>query len=221
METAGKKKKHWFLKGELVVLVCVTCIWVAESVTTDIKGTKGEYDRGIQDHTEVLEIDPNSALAYGDSGEYDQQVRQIQSRITTIENQAANAEERLSKEYEIELRGLQAQYLTDKQYHNKKVQLDTEYELKAMQLRQEYDQEIQQLRKIQSVAGESTRGVVSGVLYSDDPSALIDTQILKAGDAIHGVTIVKILEDRVEFEKNGRRWTQQVGEIPAPEWQQP
>jgi hypothetical protein len=72
-----------------------------------------------------------------------------------------------------------------------------------------------------SSKAESTRGLVAGVLYSDDPATIIGTQILKVGDTIHGVTIVRILRGRVEFEKDGRRWTQQVGQKPSPEWQPP
>jgi hypothetical protein len=70
-------------------------------------------------------------------------------------------------------------------------------------------------------AAESTRGLVAGVLYSDDPATIIGTRILKVGDTIHGVTVVRILKGRVEFEKNGRRWTQRVGQTPSPEWQPP
>lgn len=62
-------------------------------------------------------------------------------------------------------------------------------------------------------------GQVTGLFYSDDPSVIIDRQILKAGDTIHGVKVVKILKDKVELEKNGKKWTQKVGAEPGPEWQ--
>lgn len=38
------------------------------------------------------------------------------------------------------------------------------------------------------------------------------------GNVIDGVTVVKIYEDRVEFKKDGKRWTQKEGDAPDPAW---
>ncbi len=68
-----------------------------------------------------------------------------------------------------------------------------------------------------------TPGLVRGILYSETkPSIVIggDRKILYEENTIHGVTIVKIHKDKVEFAKNGQRWTQKVGETPEPEWHQ-
>ncbi|MBW8040115.1 MAG: hypothetical protein FVQ85_08965 [Planctomycetes bacterium] len=52
---------------------------------------------------------------------------------------------------------------------------------------------------------------VKGILYSeDDPSAIIGIEILHEGDIVSGATIVKINQDSVEFEMNGKKWTQKV-----------
>ena len=65
-----------------------------------------------------------------------------------------------------------------------------------------------------------THGVVGGILYTEDnSSAIIDSKVLKEGDTIRGVKIVKIYEAEVEFEKDSRRWTQKVAEAARPFWQ--
>ncbi len=62
-------------------------------------------------------------------------------------------------------------------------------------------------------------GTVTGILYTvESPSALIDGQIVKKGDIIRGVTVVKIHEAEVEFKKNHKLWKQRVGQPPNPAW---
>jgi hypothetical protein len=52
---------------------------------------------------------------------------------------------------------------------------------------------------------------VRGIVYSSDkPSAIIADQIVSEGDIILGVKILKIGKDFVAFEKDGKRWQQQV-----------
>jgi hypothetical protein len=53
--------------------------------------------------------------------------------------------------------------------------------------------------------------IVRGIVHSkDNPAAVIGSQILHEGDKVLGVTIVKINEKSVDFEINGKRWTQKV-----------
>jgi hypothetical protein len=53
--------------------------------------------------------------------------------------------------------------------------------------------------------------MIKDIVYSKDkPSAVIGSQIVYVGDTIHGVTVVKIDRDSVEFEKDGERWEQNV-----------
>jgi len=53
--------------------------------------------------------------------------------------------------------------------------------------------------------------IVKGILYSEDnPSAVIGNQIVHEGETIRGVSVIKISTDSVEFEMNGKRWTQKV-----------
>jgi len=64
-----------------------------------------------------------------------------------------------------------------------------------------------------------TRGIVAGITYSEErPLAVIDEKVVHEGDTIHGVRIVKIYRDKVEFEKNGQRWNQKVQERPGRAW---
>ena len=66
---------------------------------------------------------------------------------------------------------------------------------------------------------EATHGMVAGILYSaDKPSTIIDRKIVHEGDTIHGVTVVKIYKDKVEFEKNGKKWEQKVQQKPGAYW---
>jgi len=67
--------------------------------------------------------------------------------------------------------------------------------------------------------GAQGYGVVRGVLcVTDDSSALIDDHIVKEGEMIYGVTVVKIDRDAVEFSKYGKTWRQRVREKPDPAW---
>ncbi len=53
--------------------------------------------------------------------------------------------------------------------------------------------------------------VVKGIVYSEDnPTAVIDDQIVHEGDNILGVVVTKINEKSVEFEVNGKKWTKKV-----------
>jgi hypothetical protein len=64
-------------------------------------------------------------------------------------------------------------------------------------------------------------GMVDGVIYSpDDSSVLIDGQILREGENIYGVTVKKIYKNKVEFEKNNKRWEQRVQERPNRGWEE-
>lgn len=63
-----------------------------------------------------------------------------------------------------------------------------------------------------------TRGLVTGLVYSDKPSAIIDGEIVHEGDTIHGVKVLKIYRDKVEFVKNSNRWKQKVQQTPEAYW---
>jgi len=49
---------------------------------------------------------------------------------------------------------------------------------------------------------------------------MVGSVFVREGDTIGDIKIVKIDKDKVEFEKNGKRWTQALNETPGSEWQQ-
>ena len=64
-------------------------------------------------------------------------------------------------------------------------------------------------------------GSVIGILYStENPSALINREVVYEGDTTNGVKVVKIHRTKVEFEKDGRKWTQKVLANPNHAWEQ-
>lgn len=74
------------------------------------------------------------------------------------------------------------------------------------------------VKKETSVAPPEPR-VVTGITYAEeDPSAVVGYDIVHEGDTIRGVKVVKIYRDKVEFEKDDKRWTQEVREKPNRAW---
>ena len=66
---------------------------------------------------------------------------------------------------------------------------------------------------------KATHGLVKGIVYSSEkPSTVVDHQIVHEGETIHGVVVVKIYKDKVEFEKNGKKWEQKVQQTPEAFW---
>lgn len=59
--------------------------------------------------------------------------------------------------------------------------------------------------------GEYGNLIVKGIVYSEDnPSAIISSQIVHQGNKISGATVTKINKNSVEFEMDGKKWTQEV-----------
>ncbi len=57
-------------------------------------------------------------------------------------------------------------------------------------------------------------GIVTAIMYVDGTSlAVIDGVILREGQSIRQVKVVKINPDSVEFDYNGNRWSQKVNEL--------
>jgi len=63
----------------------------------------------------------------------------------------------------------------------------------------------------QTADGAPLECIVRGIVFSQTrPSAIIGDQIVVVGDTYNGIKIAGITKDAVEFEKEGRRWTQTV-----------
>lgn len=53
--------------------------------------------------------------------------------------------------------------------------------------------------------------VVRGIVWSEDnPAAIVGTAVVYQGQTVNGATVVRIKQASVEFEKDGKRWTQSV-----------
>jgi hypothetical protein len=64
-------------------------------------------------------------------------------------------------------------------------------------------------------SSEPTGPIVRGILYSEDkPRAIIGTQLVRVGDIAYGAMIISIGRKSVEFEMDGKRWTQEVESLP-------
>ena len=62
-------------------------------------------------------------------------------------------------------------------------------------------------------------GWINGILYSKDkPSLVLDKDIVCEGQIVHGVKVLKIHKDKVEFEKDGNHWEQKLKEEPKQFW---
>ncbi len=73
-----------------------------------------------------------------------------------------------------------------------------------------------------SLSGTNTRsiGLVTGIVFNHQRStAMVGNRIVHEGDVIRHVKVTRIYRDRVEFEANGRKWTQRLFELPAVDWQ--
>ncbi len=66
-------------------------------------------------------------------------------------------------------------------------------------------------------------GTVTGIAFCDNNgAALIGDEIVRENDIVLGVKVVRITPDYVEFERQGKKWKQEVGESPPPSiWEQP
>jgi len=68
------------------------------------------------------------------------------------------------------------------------------------------------LRPATTKAGPLNKDVaLTGILYAEgNQSAVVDGKIVHEGDTINGAKVIKIHRDKVEFERAGERWTQQI-----------
>jgi len=68
---------------------------------------------------------------------------------------------------------------------------------------------------------EKINGIVSAIIYNEKtPLCMINgsDKIFKPGDRAGSITIRNIYTDRVEFTKDGQRWTQEIGEPANAAW---
>lgn len=81
------------------------------------------------------------------------------------------------------------------------------------------------------LSSKASTGTVIGIVSSEEgfsamirlhlPGTLlpISSIFVREGDTIRDIKVVKIHRDKIEFEKDGKQWTQRLNEPPSPEWQ--
>ncbi len=77
------------------------------------------------------------------------------------------------------------------------------------------------MREIKTGPEKVNVGVVSAIIYNQkDSLCMVDgtDRMLKEGDSIGSVAIVKIYPEQVEFIKNGQKWTQEVSKPANAAW---
>ena len=68
-------------------------------------------------------------------------------------------------------------------------------------------------------AKKSLRGLMTGIVfYNDSGAALVDGEVIRQNDILHGVKVLRIMPNYVEFEKSGKKWRQLVGQRPPTSW---
>jgi len=123
-----------------------------------------------------------------------------QEQVTLAEQRIAEKKKQILKDLEKEIAGLERQ----KSYH-----LNTRF----AEIEKRMKQAIVKPRPKPPV------GTVTGIVYSPDKAlAVVDGVILHPGDTIEGIYVSRIHKDRVEFEKDGNRWEQTVGQAAKDFW---
>ena len=52
---------------------------------------------------------------------------------------------------------------------------------------------------------------LNGIFYTkDNPLAVVDGEMVREGDVINGVKVIRIHQSKVEFEFSGHKWTQEI-----------
>lgn len=74
-------------------------------------------------------------------------------------------------------------------------------------------------RPISPAVKPAPRNVITGIVFSDNPVAMIGGRIVHQGDIIGGAAVIKIEKDKVHLAKDGKQWTVGIGETPTPDWE--
>jgi hypothetical protein len=108
------------------------------------------------------------------------------------------------------------------------IRVKIDYDIKSMEQQQaDIAQDIQPAKnqragsKSRLSSAKPVRGFVSGIVYFENKgAALVDGEVVRENDTVLDVKVVKILPHYVEFEKQGSKWRQLVGQTPPASWAQ-
>ena len=98
------------------------------------------------------------------------------------------------------------------------------YEIQSLEAEQTAPQGISPAKpRPRTLSRTSTRGIVTGIVFCNNRgAALVAGEIVRENDEVLDVKVVRITAEFVEFEKQGNKWKQMVGQAPpASFWEQP
>jgi len=98
------------------------------------------------------------------------------------------------------------------------------YEIKSLEAEQTAQQGVSPAGPGPRILSQtSSRGIVTGIVFCNNRgAALVASEIVRENDEVLNVKVVRITADFVEFEKQGNKWKQVVGQTPpASYWEQP
>ena len=128
------------------------------------------------------------------------------TQIQTLKNQLKDARQKLND--------TETQAAAD--INKLQAQLDA---LTGQLIRQNELQSLQKQAENANKTAPLIRGKLVAILYSpQNPSVVIDDNILHTGDSLHGVKVIGIYPDYVEFAKNEKTWTQKLYQQPPAQW---
>jgi hypothetical protein len=175
---------------------------------------KGLIDE-IQRHTE------SSVMEINDTGDAERQKAEAVKRISIAEDLHQERSGSLLSTDEL------SEYEKERAQSEKDIRNRAENEIKYLQERK--------ARELENVAGGTTSGevrrvpsgpasalgTVTGIVYyNNSGAALIGGEVVRENDVVMDVKIIKVLPDYVEFEKQGKKWKQAVGQTPpASVWE--
>ena len=128
------------------------------------------------------------------------------SKVATVDNQNSTVENKLVKWWVLALPVLALMFIFAVHFLNTPVAARSGSEKSSL------DDPILVAASTSSGRSPNKRRV-SSIAYSESHAlAFINDKMVSEGSVLDGITVFKIREDTVEFEKNGKRWTQKIGE---------
>jgi len=84
-------------------------------------------------------------------------------------------------------------------------------DIKNWQIPEPYPKDLRDPMQFGSTGGtESGHPIITGIVYSDDPTVMINGRIFRQGDEVVGAKIIKINKNSVVFESGNQQWEQKV-----------
>ncbi len=117
-----------------------------------------------------------------------------------------------------------AELETKRAQNEKAIRAKVGYEIQSLEAEQTVRQGVSPAGPGPRILSQtSSRGIVTGIVFCNNRgAALVAGEIVRENDEVLNVKVVRITADFVEFEKQGNKWKQVVGQAPpASFWEPP